>query len=69
MGKVVDVDYETALKQKLEMIPKMDFVENVDAFMKLSENGENVPATLRRTEELYHRVKFLESNNISTKQK
>jgi len=69
MGKTDDIDYDTSLHQKLEMIPKMDFVENVDAFMKLPENGENAQTTLRRTEELYHKVKFLESNNVSTKRK
>ena len=69
MGKEEEADYETILKKKLELIPKMEFVEDVDAFMKLSENGENAQTTLRRIEEVYNRIKSLEASNASTKRR
>jgi len=75
MGKVEgtttaeSTDYETTLKQKLDMIPRMEFVEDVDAFMELPVNAGNAQETLKRVDEFYQRVKLLESQNTSTKRK
>lgn len=69
MGKENESEYELILKKKLDLIPKMEFVEDVDAFMKLSENGENAQNTLRRIDETYQRIKDLEANNANTKRR
>ncbi len=57
------------LDDKMAGIPTVEFVEDVDAFMNLPENGNNAQTTLKRIEEFYHRIKLLESNNANTKRR
>jgi len=42
-------------------VPKVDFLENVDAFMNKAEN-ESAEAVLKRQEELHQKFKFMEYN-------
>lgn len=50
-------------------IPVVDFVDDVDAFMQLPENGSNCEHVLKRMEEVYSRAKVIEVNNVTTKRR
>jgi hypothetical protein len=58
-----------SLEDKLSALPQVEFVEDVDAFMNLPENGNNAQTTLKKIEEFYHRIKLLEANNVNTKRR
>jgi len=50
-------------------IPVVDFVDDVDAFMSLPENGHNSQSVLKRMEDVYSRAKVIEVNNVTTKRR
>lgn len=63
------VQESETLEQKLEKIPRIEFVEDVDSFMLLPENAQNAQETLKRIEDMHHRMKVLEASNVSTKRR
>jgi len=48
-------------------IPVVEFVDDVDAFMQLPENAANSQNVLKKMEEIYSKIKVLESNNVNNK--
>jgi len=50
-------------------ISAVEFVEDVDAFMKRTENGGEAQIVLKRMEETYSRMKIIEANNVGTKRR
>ena len=69
MAEVQSGTKAESLEDKLAALPNVEFVEDVDAFMNLPENGNNAQTTLKRIEEFYHRIKLLEANNVNTKRR
>jgi len=59
---------QAAKKSQLPNIPNVEFVEDVDAFMSRTENGE-AQFVLKRMEENYSRIKIIEANNVGTKRR
>jgi len=58
--------------EKTEMItsmPVIEFVDDVDSFMDLSENGGNAQQVLKRMEDTYSKIKVLENNHVNNKQR
>jgi prefoldin subunit 5 len=48
-------------------VPVVEFVDDVDAFMQLPENAANSQAVLKKMEEIYSKIKVMESNNVNNK--
>lgn len=50
-------------------IPEAPFVEDVDAFMDLSENASNVEAVLKKLDEQHGKYKFMELNLLQKRKR
>jgi len=57
------------LEDKLKALPHVEFVEDVDSFMKLPGNVNNAQITLKREEDMRTRLKYLEANHVDTKKR
>ncbi|KAJ9582509.1 hypothetical protein L9F63_003202 [Diploptera punctata] len=68
-GDKADKVSEGSKKKSYAGIPEAAFVEDVDAFMALEENGGDVDKVLKRLDEQHSKYKFMEYNLISKRRR